>query len=183
MSAHGEAAATVAGWFDLHVDAVHAYAARRVGAELARDVVADTFRIALEQFDRFDPVRGTERAWLFGIATNLLHRHWRTEARRLRASQVAGSRAIAPFDPLVRAEERIDAGRAVDALVDALDALDPGDRDVLVLTVWEELTSAEVAEVLGIPAGTVRSRLNRIRRHLHAARAADEPRLLEPEHG
>lgn len=183
MSAHGEPAATVAGWFDLHVDAVHAYAARRVGPELARDVVADTFRIALEQYDRYDASAGTERMWLFGIATNLLHRHWRTEERRLRASRAAGGRAAAPFDPLVQVEERVDASRDVDALVDALDALDPGDRDVLVLTVWQELNSVEVGAVLGIPAGTVRSRLNRIRRQLHAARAADERQLLEPEHG
>lgn len=182
MSAHGEPAATVAGWFDLHVDAVHAYAARRVGAELGRDVVGDTFRIALEQFDRYDPSAGTERMWLFGIATNVLHRHWRTEERRLRALRAASNRATAPFDPLVRAEERIDAGREVDALVDALDALAPADRDVLVLTVWEELSSAEVAAVLGIPAGTVRSRLNRIRRELHAARVATSA-LLEAEHG
>ena len=42
--------AVVAAWFDVHVDAVHRYVARRVGAHTARDVVADTFRIALERF-------------------------------------------------------------------------------------------------------------------------------------
>ena len=45
----------VAGWFDRYVDDIYGYAARRVGAETARDVTSETFRVALERFDTFDP--------------------------------------------------------------------------------------------------------------------------------
>ena len=72
MSVDDDTRAAVAAWFDRYVDDVHAYAARRVGAELARDVVADTFRVAIEQHRRYDPAQGDVRAWLFGIATNVL---------------------------------------------------------------------------------------------------------------
>lgn len=173
---------TVAGWFDRYVDDVHTYAARRVGPELARDIVADTFRIAIEQRRRYDPAHGDVRAWLFGIATNLLRRHWRTESRRLRATARSAGRAATEIDPLLRMVERVDAARELDALLDEIDALDPGDRDVLVLTAWEDMTSAEVAAVLGIPAGTVRSRLNRIRTRLRASRTP-APVALEADHG
>lgn len=172
----------MAAWFDAYVDDVHAYAARRVGVDLARDVVGDTFRIAIEQYHRFDPAHGDPRAWLFGITTNLLHRHWRTEARRLRATARLHERAGAVLDPLLRSVEQFDAEREVAALLDEIDALDPGDRDVLVLTAWEDMTSAEVAAVLGIPAGTVRSRLNRVRTRLRASRTP-APAALEADHG
>ena len=56
-----------------------AYLARRVGRELAEDLLAETFRAAIESYSKFDSTRGSEKAWLFGIATNLLRRHWRTE--------------------------------------------------------------------------------------------------------
>lgn len=182
MSDGDDTRATVAAWFDRYVDDVHAYAARRVGPELARDVVADTFRIAIEQHRRYDPAQGDVRAWLFGIATNLLRRHWRTESRRLRATARSAGRAATEIDPLLRMVERVDAVRELDALLDEIDALDAGDRDVLVLTAWEDMTSAEVAAVLGIPAGTVRSRLNRIRTRLRASRAP-APAALEADHG
>ena len=71
--------------FDDHADAIFAYAARRVGPGLAVDVVSDVFLVALDRFESFDPDLGGARGWLFGIANNVLRRHWRTEARRLRA--------------------------------------------------------------------------------------------------
>src|SRR6478736_2241220 len=73
----------IACWFDLHARPLASYASRRVGPNLARDVVAETFRLAFEQYDHFDGTRGTERMWLFGITTNLIRRHWRAEERRL----------------------------------------------------------------------------------------------------
>lgn len=156
----------VGDWYESYGDELHRYVARRVGDDVAGDVVADSFRMALERFDLFDPTRGAPRAWLFGIATNLLRRHWRDEERRLRAHTTAGRAAPVAGDPLVAVDDVIDAARRVDQLVDAVCALSPEDRDVLVLTVWEGLSSAEVGDVLAIPAGTVRSRLNRIRLHL-----------------
>jgi DNA-directed RNA polymerase specialized sigma24 family protein len=71
--------------FDTHAQALFAYAARRLDSALAEDIVAETFGLAIQGAGRFDPALGNERAWLFGIASNLIRRHWRTEQRRLSA--------------------------------------------------------------------------------------------------
>jgi RNA polymerase sigma-70 factor (ECF subfamily) len=160
----------VAGWFDRHAASLAAYATRRVGAATARDVVADTFRIALEQRTAFDPRRGDERAWLYGIATNLVRRHWRTEERRLRTQTRSVAVDTRPVDPLLDLVDAVDARRSYGRVVEAVVRLDPDDRDLLVLVAWEGMTSAEAAAVLGVPAGTVRSRLHRIRTRLADAR-------------
>ena len=71
--------------FEAHFDAIYGYAARRVGPELGRDLAAETFTRAYAARKRFDRRRAEPRAWLFGIANNLLRRHYRDEERRLRA--------------------------------------------------------------------------------------------------
>jgi RNA polymerase sigma-70 factor (ECF subfamily) len=161
-----DAADDVATWFDRHAPAIAAYAIRRVGRTTARDVVADTFRVALEQFDTFDSARGNERAWLFGIATNLIRRHWRTEERRLRAQVRSVQGDVRSVDPLLCIDDSVDAHRTYERIVDRVTQLPADDRDLLVLVAWERMSSKEAAAVLGIPAGTVRSRLHRIRTQL-----------------
>lgn len=69
--------------FDRRADAVHRYAARRLGTEAADDVMAETFTTAFQQRRRYDLERADARPWLFGIATNLISRHRRAKARRL----------------------------------------------------------------------------------------------------
>lgn len=165
-------AVVVAGWFDRHVDTIHRYVARRAGEEVALDVTAETFRVALERYERFDPARGDERAWLYGIATNLLRHHWRSEQRRLRALVRLGSATAAGGDPLVHVDGRVDAERDVRRVVLAMEQLDADDRDLLVLVAWEHLSSAEISAVLGIPASTVRARMRRIRSVLRADEGA-----------
>lgn len=128
--------------------------------------MSDTFRVACERFDDYDADRGGERAWLFGIATNLIRRHWRTEERRLRVQAGSVSLDAPPVDPLLRVDDRLDASNRYERVVDAIATLHPDDRDLVVLIAWEQMTSREAAEVLGIPPGTIRSRLNRIRTHL-----------------
>lgn len=93
-----------AGWFDAHARDLAGYATRRVGPTVASDIVADTFRIAWEQLDSYNPGRGGERAWLFGIASNLIRRHWHTEERRLRIQAQSVRADIQPVDPLLRVE-------------------------------------------------------------------------------
>lgn len=169
-----EPARLVGAWFEEHVETIHAYVCRRAGRDVAADVTAETFRVALVQFDRYDPSLGNERAWLYGIATNLLRRHWRTEIRALRTQQRSVLSMPAVGDPLLAAEDRIDARRDVDRVLEAVALLDPDDRDIVLLSVWEGLTSAEVAAAVGIPAGTVRSRLSRIRAQLRANQGASK---------
>lgn len=155
--------------FDLHARPLHRYLARRAG-EVADDLVAETFLVALQIRNEYDPARGTARAWLYGIATNLLRRHVRQEVRGLRAT----ARVLGTTDDeghANRVADRIDAETQTRRLAGALAELDVGDRDVLLLTSWAGLNSNEVAEALDIPVGTVRSRLHRVRRRLRAEAA------------
>ena len=162
-------------FFDEHVDVVYRYVARRLGPEEAADVVGDVFEVALTQFDRFDAQRGNERAWLFGITSNLIRRRWRTEQRRLRAWSRASTRSAAPGDPLLDVVDRIDASVEVERVMAAVGELSLEDRDLLLLIVWEGTPYAACAEILGIPVGTVRSRLHRIRRELQEAVLISDP--------
>ena len=155
--------------FDEHVDAVYGYVGRRLGRDVAADVVGDVFEIALRQPDRYDATRGSERAWLFGIATNLIRRHWRTEQRRLRATHRAANQPSVPGEALLDVAERIDAAAEAERVMAAVGELSPEDRDLLLLVAWENTPYKVCADILGIPVGTVRSRLHRIRRELHQA--------------
>jgi RNA polymerase sigma-70 factor (ECF subfamily) len=136
--------------FEEHFDAIYGYLARRVGPDLAHDLAAETFTRAYASRKRFDPRRGEPRAWLFGVAHNLLRRHYRDEERRLRAF----ARADAP---------RYEAAPHEPLLAEALFVLSREERDVLLLFAWADLSYEQIAEALEIPVGTVRSRLNRAR--------------------
>ena len=109
------------------------------------------------------------RSWLYGIATNLLRHQVRQELRGLRAVARSSGHApgqVAGHDGVVAA--RVDAAALAARLAGALAELSEPDRDVLLLTCWAELDSTEVADALGIPVGTVRSRLHRVRKWLRA---------------
>jgi RNA polymerase sigma factor (sigma-70 family) len=133
-----------------HFDAIYGYLARRVAPDLAREIAAETFTRAYASRKSFDPGRGEPRAWLFGVAHNLLRRHYRDEERPLRAfARVEGTGyEDAPHEPLV---------------AEALSVQSREERDVLLLFAWADLSYEQIAEALAIPIGTVRSRLNRAR--------------------
>lgn len=155
--------------FDDHAGSLHAYLARRVGDQAADDLVSETFLVALQQRHTYDPTRAGVRPWLYGIASNLLRRHVRQEVRGWRArARMAASDRVQAESPEVRTTERVTAQQQVRQLAGALAALEPGDRDVLLLTSWGHLSSTEVAQALGIPVGTVYSRLHRVRRWLQS---------------
>lgn len=78
--------------YDRHASVIYRYAARRAGDFVADDVTSETFLVAFERMDTFDHGRGDARPWLFGIATNLLRRHHRAEARTLKALAKASGR-------------------------------------------------------------------------------------------
>lgn len=148
--------------FDRHAPHIHRYLARRAGRQVADDLVAETFLTAFAKRDRYDLGYSDARPWLYGIATNLVGQHHRDEARQYRIMQ----RAVAEPEVPDHAD-RVAAGvtaQATRALLEAaLAALSAGDRDVLLLIAWEQLTYQEVSRALAIPAGTVRSRLHRAR--------------------
>ncbi|MFE1011746.1 RNA polymerase sigma factor [Streptomyces sp. NPDC058794] len=172
--------------FDRHADAVHRYAARRLGGEVADDLVAETFTTAFQQRHRYDPARGAgadARPWLFGIATNLVGRHRRAEARRFKA--MARVPALADHEePLAdRAADRVVAQAVRRELAAALAALPARHRDVLLLVAWGDLGYGEAAQALGIPVGTVRSRLHRARGKLREALGGSDPTTLREVSG
>jgi RNA polymerase sigma-70 factor (ECF subfamily) len=147
--------------FDRHAVAVHRYLARRVGG-LADDLLGETFLAAFQGRARFTAATVDARPWLFGIATNLLRRHARDERQRYRL--LARVPRDAPTAPSEGIEARLDAHAMRANLAGALARLSDGDRDALLLLAYGDLTYAEIAAVLGVPVGTVRSRINRARR-------------------
>lgn len=154
--------------YDRYYTDVHRYVAGRLGPQAADDVVAETFLAAFRRRAAFDPSRGAVRPWLFGIATNLIAQHRRTETRRYRAlAQVGVDRHPGGHDDRVAAS--VSAERLQPSLARALAALSRKDRDVVLLKALAQLSHEEIADVLGIPYGTVGSRLNRARRKLRAA--------------
>ena len=146
--------------FERQFESVYGYLARRVGPELGRDLASETFTRAFAARKRYDPARGAARAWLFGIANNLVRRHYRDEERRLRA--------------FARLDIPRDAAPPELTLADALATLAQEERDVLLLFAWADLSYAEIATALEVPVGTVRSRLNRARAHVRAALEREE---------
>lgn len=154
--------------FDRHAPHIQRYLTRRLGRQVADDLVAETFLVAFRQREDYDLARPDARPWLYGIATNLARQHQRTEIReyRLRAS-VGPDLALDGHADRVAAQ--VTAGAMHRMLAAALAELSDGDRDVLLLIAWEDLHYEEVAEALAIPVGTVRSRLHRARRLVRAA--------------
>jgi RNA polymerase sigma factor (sigma-70 family) len=150
--------------FDRHFATIHRYLERRVGRDGADELAGEVFRIAFEQRRRFRPLHQSALPWLYGLATNLTLKHWRGDARAARALARLQAASRNGDGRLEAAEDRLSAEAARTRLLEALAALNPGDRDVVVLVAWEELTYEEVAAALDIPLGTVRSRLNRARR-------------------
>jgi RNA polymerase sigma factor (sigma-70 family) len=148
--------------FDRHAPHIHRYLARRAGRQVADDLVAETFLTAFAKRDRYDLGYSDARPWLYGIATNLVGQHHRDEARQYRIMQRAVAEPEVP-DHADRVAAGVTAQSTRALLEAALAALPAGDRDVLLLIAWEQLTYQEVSRALAIPAGTVRSRLHRAR--------------------
>jgi RNA polymerase sigma factor (sigma-70 family) len=148
--------------FDRHFAAIHRYVRRRVGIELADDLASETFVQAFRSRSTFATTEEDARAWLFGIASNLLRHHYRTDRRRLLAYARAGAVAQRDADP-DGVEDRLDAQAAGPLVARALASLRAQERDVLLLFAWAGLSYEEISEALKIPIGTVRSRLSRAR--------------------
>jgi RNA polymerase sigma factor (sigma-70 family) len=168
--------AAFAAIFDRHAASLHRFLARRVEPADADRLLGEVFRIAFERRGSFDPAHRSARPWLYGIATNLIARHRGSEARRLRAMASLASRRIDGDRDVVgdRAAETVDAEESWSMLVDAIDELPEAERHTLLLDAWEQLSYQDIAAALDVPVGTVRSRLNRARRRLRAARSACE---------
>ncbi|MEV7401544.1 RNA polymerase sigma factor [Streptomyces sp. NPDC091267] len=161
--------------FDRYAGAVHRYAARRLGPEAAEDLMAETFTTAFQRRHTYDLTRADARPWLFGIATNLVGRHRRAEARRFKALAKVPE-PVEHEEPVAdRAVARAGATGVRRDLAAALAGLSARHRDVVLLVAWADLDYEEAARALGVPVGTVRSRLHRARSKLREALGGSDP--------
>ena len=158
--------------FDRHATVLFRYLVRRVGVDEADSLLGEVFRVAFEKRSTYDCQRSNARPWLYGIATNLLARHRRREARRIHATARLLARQPPVGDPADEIVADLDARHLWPRVADAVAGLPEEERDALLLFVWEELSYEDIALALGVPVGTVRSRLNRARVSLRELRAS-----------
>jgi RNA polymerase sigma-70 factor, ECF subfamily len=136
-----------------HGAALYGWAVRRMADRRdAEEIVAETLVRAWRRYDQFDPTRGSERAWIFGIAHNAAADAFRRTRRHLR---VVDDEAV--FDVL--GEDEIDRVAEASLVRDALAELPEHQRVVIVEGFFFGRTSTEIADVLGVPPGTVKSRM------------------------
>jgi RNA polymerase sigma factor (sigma-70 family) len=159
-------AAAFAVLFDRHAGSLHRYLLRRVGGSAAEDLVGETFATAFRARRSYDLSYPDARPWLFGIATNLARHHWRTEGRRLRTVGSAADSADVSEDHSEEAATRVFFEAQSDLIAGALERIEDVYLDVLLLIAGAGFSYGEVSIALGIPVGTVRSRMSRARKQL-----------------
>jgi RNA polymerase sigma-70 factor (ECF subfamily) len=155
--------------FERHARAVFAFCAHRTrDIALADDLTSVVFLEAWRRRRSVTLTGPSALPWLLGTANNVsrnaqrsLRRH-RAALQRLPRGEFAGGFEGETID-------RVDAKRAFDLAATAIEALPPGERDVVSLVFWAGLTYEEAAVALEIPVGTVRSRLSRARETLGEA--------------
>jgi RNA polymerase sigma factor (sigma-70 family) len=162
--------ARFAGLYERHGLAVRRYVRRRVGDAAGDDLASEVFVHAFRARSRYWAERHGALPWLLGIANHVIADHRRIEHRRLKAlAQLTGE-----VPGLVEHE---DSGLAPE-LVAALRRLPAVERDTLLLVGWGEITQDEAAVALGVPVGTVSSRITRARRRLAAELRPAPPAMV-----
>ncbi|KAB1946716.1 RNA polymerase sigma factor [Micromonospora sp. ALFpr18c] len=172
--------------FDQHARSVYNHAFRLTADwATAEDVMAATYLQAWRSRDRVTEDGGSLRPWLLGIATNEARNHIRSNRRyrRVAAALLAGDRTQP--DHADEVAGRLDDTRRIAAAIEALTRLRRPEREVLTLCLWEGLDYEAAAQALGVPVGTVRSRLSRARARLRTLvdappRASRQPVLDDP---
>lgn len=154
-----------------HYRHIYGYCARRVQADRIEDVVAEVFTVAWRRIDTV-PRSSDGLLWLYGVARRVVAHEWRSMGRRRRLQQ----RAIGTRDPDSAGPELQVVERAEYRMIrHAASQLRRQEREVLLLTAWEDLSHAEVSQVLGISEGAAKQRLHRARRRLARLYARLDP--------
>ncbi len=143
--------------FGANFDVVQAYCLRRLPPDEAADAVSEVFLVAWRRVEEI-PEDTDARLWLFGVARNVVRNLDRTSRRRFRTvTRLGGLATPPPTDPetqvLVAAEHR--------QVLDAFRRLSSDEQEVLHLRLWEELSVAESATVLGCSAKAASKRYQR----------------------
>jgi RNA polymerase sigma factor (sigma-70 family) len=147
--------------FDEHADAIYNYCCRRTANRAdAEDLLSAVFLQAWKRRARMPA--NEELPWLYGIATNVIRNHRRSQRR---FANLVARISREPTREAQDVESRDEDGLA-ERLVEAVGRLRGAEQDVFVLCAWQGLSYEDTAKALGIPVGTVRSRLSRARQRL-----------------
>ncbi|MET7304879.1 RNA polymerase sigma factor [Embleya sp. NPDC005575] len=150
-----------------HFDTVLAFVARRVDdPHSAADLTSDVFVAALGSAHTYRGGPGGGRAWLFGVARNVMASDRHRAAREADARRRAAGRRLTDPDDIQRLEERLDAEQQARKAYRAIRTLPDADRAVLELVVVDGLSVSEAARVLDVGTVAARVRLHRARRRL-----------------
>lgn len=162
MARHPSQSAQFRQVYDTYVGPMRDYCFRRLPASDANDAVAEVFVAAWRKIDDM-PEEPERKLWLYGVARNVVRNAHRSGRRRARLDgKVAGlspELQPGPEAVVVRHHEH-------EALLAALGELRPADQEVLRLRAWEELSAAEIAEVMDLSVRAVETRLSRARHKL-----------------
>jgi RNA polymerase sigma factor (sigma-70 family) len=152
--------------FERHAGDIYGFCFRRTGdGRLSEDLVQAVFLEAWRRRHEVELPPEDVRPWLFGVALNLVRNHGRS-LRRHRAALARLPRPRSDADLADDLAQRLDDERRARAVLDRFRQLDRREQDVIALCAWAELTYDQAAKVLGVPVGTVRSRLARARARL-----------------
>lgn len=147
--------------FDEHHHAIQVYCFRRLPRNEVNDASSEVFLVAWRRIATAP--NGRELPWLYGIARNVVRNAHRSQRRygnlKRKASGTRGAEPVSPEAQIVQRDE--DA-----AVLRALDALSHSDQEILRLRTWEELSTQEIASVLGISPRAVEVRVSRARKRL-----------------
>jgi RNA polymerase sigma-70 factor (ECF subfamily) len=150
-----------------NVDVVVRYFARRCrDPQTVADLTSETFVRAVDGFARFDPRRGSDRAWLFGIAARVFARHCEQSAGSRDATSRVGYHRPLDEDEIEELAERMDAEREGTALMRRYAQLPAIERAAIELVDLDGLTPKEAALALGVSRVAFRKRLSRARSRL-----------------
>lgn len=144
--------------YERHGVAVRRYIVSRVGRSSGEDIAAEVFIRAFRTRHQCRAEHGSALAWLLGVANHVIGDHRRVERRRLAMLERLLAEQPAP---VIQHEVGLTA-----EVIHALRRLPASHRDTLLLMVWGELSRDEVAVALGVPVGTVNSRIARARKRL-----------------
>lgn len=157
--------------YDTYVGPMRDYCFRRLPASETNDAVAEVFVAVWRKVDDL-PDEPARKLWLYGVARNVVRNAQRGSRRRSRLngkmSSLSVELAVGPEVVVVRQHEH-------EVLLTALSELRPMDQEVLRLRAWEELSSAEIAEVTGLSVRAVDTRLIRARQKLARMVGASRP--------
>ncbi|MEV1009564.1 RNA polymerase sigma factor [Streptomyces sp. NPDC049881] len=167
-----------------HVDAMTRFLARRVDdPHTVADLTAEVFLAVIDSAHTYDAARGSETAWLYGIARNTVSAERRRAARESALSTRIAGRRLLEQDDITRLEEKLVAENDGRRALLAMAALPDGERAVLELVAVDQLTVTEAARALGIRPVTARVRLHRARKSLaRATRPTAERETDNPPH-